>query len=228
MKKFGIFLALCGLLAALPAAAQTQLVKDLRKGHDRTLVVYGTSITRLGNGPLWVEKIGEELNADYKGRLTVLNRGGSGRNSQWGANNFADSVLSAKPDALIIEFSVNDAVTRFDISPEQSVKNTDYMIRKVREQNPKTEVILLVVSSNPVGVAAESRPNLEAYIEGYRTLAKRYKLQMIDFSPVWSGIIERNGEKGMRVYLHDGVHSTKRGALEMLAPKIIEALKTGK
>lgn len=228
MKKIGIILAFCSLFTAVSATAQTQLVKDLRKGQDRTLVVYGTSIARLGNGPLWVEKIGEVLNADYKGRVTVLNRGGSGRNSQWGANNFADSVLSVKPDAVIIEFSVNDAVTRFDISPEQSVKNTDYMIRKVREQNPKAEVILLVVSSNPIGKAAESRPDIATYNEGYHALAEKYKLQIVDFTPVWSGIIEKSGEKGMRVYLHDGVHSTKKGALEMIAPRVIEALKTGK
>lgn len=228
MKKIGILLALCGLLLSLPVAAQTRLVKDLRKGHDRTLVVYGTSIARLGNGPLWVEKIGTELNASCKGRLTVLNRGGSGRNSQWGADNLADSVLSARPDALIIEFSVNDAVTRFDISPEQSVKNTDYMVRKVREQNPKAEIILLVVASNPVGEAAGKRPELRRYIAGYHTLAERHSLQIIDFTPIWADLIARQGEKGMRVFLHDGVHSTRRGALDMIAPKVIEALKTGK
>ncbi|WP_418983199.1 SGNH/GDSL hydrolase family protein [Alistipes sp.] len=227
MKKIAILLLPC-LLLSLAAPAQTRLFKDLRKGHDRTLVVYGTSIARLGNGPLWVERIGEELNAACKGRLTVLNRGGSGRNSQWGADNFADSVLTARPDALIIEFSVNDAVTRFDISPEQSVRNTDYMIRKVREQNPRAEVILLVVSSNPVGEAADKRPDLKSYIAGYHTLAERYGLQVIDFSPVWAELIAREGERGMRVYLHDGVHSTRRGALEMIAPRIVEALETGK
>lgn len=228
MKRIGILLVLSSLFAGISASAQTQLVKALRKGEDRTLVVYGTSITRLGNGPLWVEKIGEELNAEYPGHLTVLNRGGSGRNSQWGADNYADSVLSVKPDALIIEFSVNDAVTRFDISPEQSVKNTDYMIRKLRDQNPKAEIILLIVATHPVGGAAEKRPNLKTYIEGYYTLAKKYRLQVIDFTPVWDEIIAQSGEKGMRVYLHDGVHSTRRGALEKIAPKVIEALKQGK
>lgn len=228
MKRIAILLLFGGLLTVLPAAAQTRLYKELRKGHDRTLVVYGTSIARLGNGPLWVERIGEELNAAVKGHLTVLNRGGSGRNSQWGADNFADSVLAAQPDALMIEFSVNDAVTRFDISPEQSVKNTDYMIRKVREQNPQAEVILLVVCSNPVGEAAEKRPDLKRYIAGYRTLADRYGLLVIDFSPLWADLIAREGERGMRVYLHDGVHSTRRGALEMIAPRIVEALRTGK
>lgn len=228
MKTGKIILLACSLLITVSVAAQTRLVKDLRKGDDRTLVVYGTSITRLGNGLLWVDRIGEELNTEYKGHLTVFNRGGSGRNSQWGANNFADSVLSVKPDALIIEFSVNDAVTRFDISPEQSIKNTDYMIRKVREQNPKAEVILLVVATHPLDKCAEDRPNLQSYIKGYHTLADKYRLQIIDFTPVWNKVIEEKGEKAFRHYLHDGMHSTKLGALEMIAPKVIEALKTGK
>ncbi len=188
----------------------------------------GPVLPCLGNGPLWVEQIGEVLNAEYKGHLTVFNRGGSGRNSQWGANNFADSVLSVKPDALIIEFSVNDAVTRFDISPEQSMKNTDYMIRKVREQNPQSR-------SHPVGGLYAStgkmrRRSTESAILHRRVSYPGGQIPPADhrFHPIWNEIIEKKGEKGFRNFLHDGVHSTKRGALEMIAPNVIEALKTGK
>ena len=145
-----------------------------------------------------------------------------------GVREYLKELKELKPDALIIEFSVNDAVTRFDISPEQSIKNTDYMIRKVREQNPKAEVILLVVATHPLDKCAEDRPNLQSYIKGYHTLADKYRLQIIDFTPVWDKVIEEKGEKAFRHYLHDGMHSTKLGALEMIAPKVIEALKTGK
>jgi alpha-L-rhamnosidase/acyl-CoA thioesterase-1 len=210
------------------AWTQTELVKDLNKGKERTLVVYGTSITRLGNGLLWVQNVGDCLNEKYGHRLTLLNKGGSGRNSQWGANNFQDSVLVHRPDAVIIEFSVNDAVDRFDISPEQSVKNTEYMIRKLKEQNVGVEVILLVVASHPVGEAAGKRPNLPEYIDGYRKMAEKHQLQLIDMSPVWEKMIEEQGVKEMQKYLHDGVHSTKNGALKMIAPTVIKALEEGR
>ena len=210
------------------AQSQHKCVQDVRQRKNRTQVGYDTSRDRLGNGLLWVEKVDTELNKEYDGKLTVDNRGGSGRNSQWGSNNFADSVLTVNPDAVIIEFSVNDAVTRFDISPEQSMKNTDWMIRKVKEQNPKAEVILLAVSSNPVGKEGEKRPELASYIDGYHKLAEQHGLLMIDFSPMWADMIATKGEKEMRRYLHDGVHSTQKGATEKIGPTVIEALKTGK
>lgn len=230
MKTMNFKLLLLSLFTFIAGSlsSQTQLVKDLKAGKERTLIVYGTSITKLGNGPLWVKQVGEELNTKYNNRLTVLNKGGSGRNSEWAANNYADSVLVNKPDAVIIEFSVNDAVTRFDISPEQAVKNTEYLIRKVKEQNSDAEVILLVVSTNPIGEAAEKRPNLAAYIQNYHDLAKKHNLLLIDFAPIWDKMIKEKSIKEMQKYLHDGVHSTKRGALDIIGPTVIKALESGK
>ena len=228
MKALKLSLLLIFTVAVCSVSAQTQLIKDLKSGKDRTLVIYGTSIAKMGNGLLWVNKVKTDLNEKYNNHLTVLNKGGSGRNSEWAANNLNDSVLTFKPDAVIIEFSINDAVTRFDISPEQSVKNTEYLIRKVKEQNPKAEVILMVVATTPIGEAATKRPNLAAYIQNYHDLAKKHKLQLIDFAPIWEKMIKDKGEKEMRRYLHDGVHSSKKGALEMIAPTVIEALEKGK
>lgn len=98
-------------------SAQSRLVKNLESGNTQTLIVYGTSVSSMRpNGPLWVKKVEEELNKKYDNRLTVLNTGKSGQNSIWALKNLEDSVLLKKPDAVIIEFATNDAVTRFNIS----------------------------------------------------------------------------------------------------------------
>lgn len=209
-------------------SAQTQLVKDLKKGEDRTLVIYGTSIAKMGNGPVWVKEISDKMNKKYGNHLKVHNKGGSGRNSQWATMNIQDSVLIYNPDAIIIEFSVNDAVKRFDISPEQSVKNTQYLIDQIKKQNSKAEILLLIVSSNPLGEAKEKREDVALYNQKYREMAKSNKLQLIDFTPVWNKMIKEKGEKEMRRYVHDGIHSTRKGALEIIAPKIIKSLETAK
>lgn len=226
MKTLKLAFSCLFLLIACTSFSQSQLVKKLSKGEKQTLVVYGTSITKLGSGPLWVSEVGNMLNEKYNNNLTLFNKGGSGRNSQWATQNFNDSVLVNNPNTVIIEFSVNDAVERFDIDPAQSKKNTQWMIDKLKGQN--AEVILLVVSSNPLREAATKRPDLEAYINVYRELAKENKIQLIDFSPVWEKVMKEKGEKSFRNYLSDGVHPTKRGAMEMLAPKVTEALVKGK
>ena len=228
MKTLKLSLLLIFTIIVGGASAQTQLVKDLKKGKDRTLVIYGTSIAKLGNGLLWVKEVGDVLNKKYANHLTVLNKGGSGRNSEWATVNINDSVLVNNPDAVIIEFSVNDAVDRFDISPDQSVKNTQYLIDQIKKQNPKAEVILMVVASNPIGEAKSKRTDLGAYIKKYHELAKSNKLQLINFEPIWDKMIKEKGEKEMRRYLHDGVHSTKKGALEIIAPTVIDSLESGK
>ncbi|MDR1683210.1 MAG: GDSL-type esterase/lipase family protein [Candidatus Symbiothrix sp.] len=226
MKTFKfITLCFCTIIAG-SVTAQSRLVKNLEKGEDQTLVVYGTSITKLGSGPLWVNLVGEKLNEEFDNHLTLYNRGGSGRNSQWATQNFRDSVLSVNPSTVIFEFSVNDAVERFDIEPEQSKKNTQWMIDRLKEID--AEIILLVVASNPLREAATKRPNLEAYINGYRELAEENEIQLIDFSPVWKDILEKQCEKAFMQFLSDGVHPTKRGATEKLAPIVTEALIKGK
>ena len=124
MKSKYVFIVVM-LLSVSLLSAQSHLVKNLQSGRTQTLVVYGTSISSMRpNGPLWVKKVEDELNKKYGNRLTVLNTGKSGQNSNWALKNQEDSVLMKRPDAVIIEFATNDAVTRFNISQEDCSRNT--------------------------------------------------------------------------------------------------------
>lgn len=206
--------------------AQSQLVKNLKSGKTQTLVVYGTSISSMRpNGPLWVKEVEEEFNKKYDNRLTVLNTGKSGQNSVWALKNLADSVLSKKPDTVILEFATNDAVTRFNISLEDCRENTEVLIKRIKEQLPECEILLHSVCGHPLGKNAENRPEMKAYNNVYRTIAKKQKLRYINTAEIFSRIAEEQGVPELRKFAGDGVHPTKKGGLEIIAPNVIRGLE---
>ena len=206
--------------------AQSHLVKNLKSGKSQTLIVYGTSISSMRpNGPLWVKKVEDELNRKYDNRLTVLNTGKSGQNSNWALKNLEDSVLMKRPDAVIIEFATNDAVTRFDISQEDCRYNTELLIKRIKERYPECEIFLHTPCGYPLGKNAVNRPEMKAYNEVYELIAEEQDLRYIDESETFIRIAEKQGEAELRKFAGDGVHPTKRGGLEIIAPNVIRVLE---
>jgi len=106
------------LLLSIVSSAQTQLVKNLQAGKPQILVVYGTSLTAGAGGHAWVDAVAADLNAKYNNKLTVYNAAKSAMWSTWGVQHLEDSVISKKPDAVLIEFSMNDAFLKYKTSRE--------------------------------------------------------------------------------------------------------------
>ena len=182
MKSKYVFIVVM-LLSVSLLSAQSHLVKNLQSGRTQTLVVYGTSISSMRpNGPLWVKKVEDELNKKYGNRLTVLNTGKSGQNSNWAVEESGnDSVLMKHPDAVIIEFATNDAVTRFNISQEDCRRNTELLITRIKERYPACEILSAYSLRISVRVKnAVNRPEMKAYDGVYESIAKEQKLRYID------------------------------------------------
>lgn len=214
-----------GLLALnLSAFAQAEFVKKLAAGQPQTLVVYGTSVSSLGHGLEWVAAVGEDLNRRYDNRLTLHNNGMSGRNSEWALKHVQDSVIAVKPDAVIIEFATNDAVTRFNISLEDCRNNTIELINTIRKACPDCEIILHTVCGYPLGKNLENRPQMDKYNAVYRKISKEQKLMLIDEAEIFKGIARKQGVSALKRFQHDGVHSTQRGALEIIYPNVVRTL----
>ena len=212
------------IASGLCAFAQAGFVTKMASGEPQTLVVYGTSISSLGWGPVWVAKLGDELNSRYGDRLTLYNSGKSGQNSRWALTHLQDSVIARKPDAVIIEFATNDAVTRFDISLEECRENTLKLIDTIQEKCPGCEVILHTVCGFPIGKNAVSRPDMEKYNAVYRKIASEKDLMYVDESAIARNIGKKKGETVLRKFFGDGVHSTEKGALEIILPNVLRAL----
>lgn len=228
MKKYIISFSLI-IVFAVGSSAQSKLAQNLNKGKVQTLVVYGTSISSMApNGILWVQEVGKQLNQKFNNKLTVYNSGRSGQNSEWALANLKDSVLSKKPDAVIIEFATNDAVSRFNISTEKCKENTLKLIGEIKSAYPNCEIFLHTPCGYPLGKNAESRPTMKDYNKVYENIATELHLIWIDESAELQKIAGEKGIAELKKYAADGVHPTQKAALELIAPNVVSAIVNGK
>jgi acyl-CoA thioesterase-1 len=215
-------LLLLAVLFSATSFAQTELIKNLQAGKSQTLVVYGTSLTAGAGGKAWVEAVADELNSKYHNHLTVYNSAKSSMWSTWGVQHLDDSVISKKPDAVLIEFSMNDAFLDYKTSVELARLNLNYMIDRIKLYNPDCEVILQTMNI-PIHEHAAKRPDIEKYYELYRQVAKKRKLLLIDNYPHWKAILDK-GETEYLKYIPDGIHPDTAGARKVIAPFVIKKL----
>ena len=213
-------LATCADLCsgAETTAVNTKLRENLEAGKKQTVVVYGTSLTSHGE---WVKQVKAVLEKNYPDQVTLHNCGGSGKNSEWGLGNL-DAVLKLAPDVVLIEFSVNDAVKRFNISVETTRKNLETMIARIKGTYPSCEIIIQVM--NPaIAERLAGRPNYSAYQQMYRDFAKEHHFILIDHMPAWETLLKK-GETEFRKLVPDGLHPTPDGCREYVTPTILTTL----
>jgi len=225
-----IRLCLVAFLFAVSPAFASQLVDNLRAGKDQTVVVYGTSLTAGGK---WVPLTKDWLEGVNRGKakVTVINSGMSGKNSLLGLAKLDEAVIAKKPDTVIIEFAVNDAFLYDDlkerVSVADSAKNLETMIERIKKALPDTEIILQTMNpawDSPKGNgSATKRPELAAYYEGYRTVAKKHGLLLIDHNKNWEAIRQKDQAEFEKL-VADGVHPTPEASAAVTAPEVKKML----
>lgn len=222
MKK--TLITLMTILAVIPAFSQSKTVKALAEGKTQTIVFYGASIFKNTGGKIMVKRVVDNLAKDYAGKVEVFNSGSISKNSKWGVENLQDSVLARKPDMVLMEWATNDAVTRLKTSPEQSRQNATDMVSRIKEANPDCDIYIVVCTGHPLGEGAEKRPNIDAYNDIYRAVAKEQKVNLIDIAPIYKELYDKLGEETFKLYTGDGIHCTRKGAYFIFAPKILAAI----
>ncbi|MFH1499675.1 MAG: SGNH/GDSL hydrolase family protein [Verrucomicrobiota bacterium] len=204
------------------APAPAVFVENLRAGRAQTIVYYGTSLTAAG---AWTRLLTERLEAGFPGQVVAHNTGGPGMHSGWGLQNVDERVIAHQPDAVFIEFAINDAVARFNLSPERAKANLEKMIDRIHAARPDCEIILQIM--NPVIDKPQGdrgwRPMMEVYQNNYREVAKERGLKLIDHMPAWTRLLEQ-GEPMFRGYVPDGVHPAGDGWREIVMPELLRQL----
>ena len=150
-------------------AAKCNFISALERGEEQTIVCYDTSLTHSGS---WVQGLSEALNARWPDKATVINSGMSGKNSSEGLLKVQENVLSKKPDAVFIEFSMNDAADSLNSgkTAEEALalaeSNLKGIISEIKTSNPSCEIILQTM--NPYVKAPNSslsnRTGLENHV----------------------------------------------------------------
>jgi lysophospholipase L1-like esterase len=212
-----------GLLPGLVSAQVTNtFAANLKDGKQQLLVAYGTSLTA---GGIWVKQVQAALDKRYPGLATIVNSGGSGQYSQWGTNNLESLVLKKKPDAVTIEFGVNDAVARFGCPVQQARTNLESMIDRILAARPECQVILMTTTpadGPPVGHTSY-RLNIAAYYEMYREVARKRHLALVDLYPQWLAL-QKKDKATFAKYVPDTIHPGEEGCLHVVTPGILQTL----
>ena len=197
----------------------TRLIDRLQTGSKQTVVAYGTSLTAVG---AWVDQLREVFNQQFPGQVTLINGAQGGANSDWGVENLQHKVLRHRPDCVFIEFSINDAVAVRRTNIEHARSNLNQMIDRILEKNPACEIIPMVM--NPVfGNGRTRRPNLPAFDDNYREVAKERGFQLIDHGSAWNELL--NKDPGHFLFcIPDTVHPLRAGGLAVSTSVMAQAL----
>jgi acyl-CoA thioesterase-1 len=207
----------------LTGVSGSRFVKRLAAGEPQTVVLYGTSLT--ARGP-WVGQMQNWLTNTYTGSLTLVNSGASGKNSKYGLKNLDRRVLGKKPDAVFIEFGMNDAFSAYpdpsdNITVEQARTNLLTMIDRILAYNTNTEIILQTMNpaintrKNPSSAA--KRVTLEECYQMYRDVAAARGLMLIDHYVNWKTLQLADPATFLR-YVPDGLHPVAAGTSTVMMP----------
>lgn len=201
-------------------AKKTRLIDRLKSGTKQTVVAYGTSLTKVG---AWVDQLRTVFEQQFPGQVNLVNGAQGGANSDWGVKNLQEKVLRHRPDCVFIEFSINDAVGSRRMSPDHARNNLRQMIDRILAKNRNCEIILMVM--NPVfGNGRERRPDLPAFNENYRSVAKERGLQLIDHGIAWNELLEKDPAQFL-FCMPDTVHPLRAGGLAVSTSVMTEALR---
>lgn len=180
----------------------TRLAKAMRKaqnGEEITVGVIGGSITEKYSASSYekcyashVQRWWEERFPDTK--VNFINAGIGGTSSYLGVHRADEDLLYAKPDVVVVEFSVNDGNDMF------FKKSYDNLVRKIlfEEQEP---AVMLLFTTQENGTNAQENDSLIGF---------KYHLPMLSYANAVLPSIEA-GEFTWKDISPDNVHPNDRG-----------------
>ncbi len=220
--KLRVLSPLCALLVlgqGPAAGVPARFTGHLKAGKAQTVVTYGTSLTA---GGAWVGQFGAALEAGWPGLAKVVNSGQGAMWSKWGVDHLDERVIAKKPDAVLIEFGINDAFLEYKTPVAEARANLLQMIDRILAAKADTEIILMTMNP-PVGVHLERRPAIAEYYEMYRSVAKERGLRLVDHAANWAPLLADDRARFDR-YVPDGIHPGAEGCQQVITPALLKAL----
>ena len=223
-----VVLLACGVLRA----GEARFVANLKDGKAQTVVCYGTSLTAQSHE--WVDGLRAELDARWPGKATVVNAGLSGKNSATGLANVQAQVVAKNPDAVLIEFSMNDAADTLNAGKTSAEalaaaeENLKAIIAAIRTAKPGCEIILETMDPylKVAGTGLSNRTDLDRHVAMYRRVAAEEGYLIIDTYPIWSRILAKGADEYKRL-VPNGVHPNALGSRTVTLPNVLRTLGIG-
>ncbi len=196
-------------------------IERLDAGEKQTIITYGTSLTSPYQSG-WVALMAEDLRKKYPGLPLVINAARGAMASAWGVSNLRDRVLQYAPDAVFIEFAINDSYLPYNISIEKCRQNLEQLIDEIIKYRPGCSIILMIMNP-PTGDHLAKRPEYAKYYQVYRDMAKKRGLLLVDCEDSWKKIMESEPEKFKKL-VPDGIHPNGDGSKDVTWPLVEKAI----
>ena len=218
-------------------ADQGVIISRLENGENLTVAAIGTSLTDASvYAPNWFAQMGAWLSTTYPGQVTLSDRAVSGTCSvnlpQFGRPyggpwQLGQVLANDNPDAIFIEFAINDAYKPFNISPADSAKNLGALIDQIRtwaSKNSKT-VDIIVQTMNNTGPSYVAESDTGPYYKAWREEAAKNGVLLIDHEPNWIALYNSEADHATwKSYIPDDIHPNTIGATTVILPEIQRVL----
>lgn len=196
------------------------LFAKLEKGEAVTIAYYGGSITA---GPGWRNATLDWFAKQYpKAKITELNASLGGSGSLVGVFRADHDLVAPKPDAVFIEFSLNDVADVRD-RPAEVAGALEGIIRKLRLNKPDTD-ICLAYTLHSSGVDLLHQGKFSASVSLHESVAEHYDVPSIHLGMEVARMAKDNqlvftapkspGDKdaqGRVIFSNDGTHPSEAG-----------------
>lgn len=241
MTNRSFLVSACSLLGICLLAnnLQAKIIPRLQSGENLTITAIGTSLTA---GGAWLGQMANWMNTTFPGQVTVHNCGIGASASQNTSTYTAPTsglgvqlgnALATNPDAIFIEFAMNDAYAPYGISQQASRENLQTMINLINiwaSDNKKKVDIIIQTMNNAADIngyaEGSARPQLADYYGGYRSVAAANHLLLIDHYPNWMNLYNSESNHATWLSYTDvyGVHPNVSGTQQVVLPTIQGAL----
>ena len=215
-----------------------RFIQKLQNGRRVLIVVMGTSLS--GGRWRWVNVLKDWLDVEFPGMATIFNEAiGASASGKGPGNLFGHSgldvlprVIAHRPDAVFIEFAINDAYIPYGISLSDARSNLETMIERILQAKSNTEIILqtmnCVLDMNAPGRDyASDRPELAEYSAMYREVAQNRSLLIIDHFPHWHRLLKHDLDRFIDL-VPDGMHPHDDAYRDVVFPELQRALIEGR
>lgn len=178
----------------------------LNKGESATLICFGDSTT-LGENVTqnFVDRLSAyvQITLGYGSLATIINAGVGGDTTEKGFNRLAESVLNKKPDAVIINFGINDVGQ--GVSTETSMKFYRYIIEHIIAFCDSD----IIVRTNNISRNVNDMNVYDEYNRAVEKVANEYKVVFADY---YNFMKKQNyTQEDLLLYFLDGIHPNDSG-----------------
>jgi lysophospholipase L1-like esterase len=219
-------------------AAQGAVIQRLEQGDHLNIAAIGTSLTDANfNAQNWFAQTGAWLQAKYPGQVALSNRAVSGTASlnlpqfdraHGGTWQLEQVLANDNPDAIFIEFAINDAYKAFNISPTASANSLKTLIDRIKNwsTNRGKTVDIIVQTMNNTGPSyAASENDTAPYYQAWREQAVASKVLLIDHEPNWLRLYNSQADHAAwKGYVTDDIHPNTLGATNVIVPEVQRVL----